>query len=258
MIFGRPDVELEPELAAFLKGRAIERHAPPDVRERALARARATLAADGVIWPARPREVPAALPPAGVGRGFLLRAVLTASVVVVSGAVGAFAALHGRAAQAPQTVVLVSPAAAPRLGGAASRKLVAESPERTPPRAVIAKVRRPALAASTDPFAAEIALLQRAESAYTRRDFSGTLTLIAEHARRFPKGHLAEEREALRVQSLVGAERSDEAHRAAAAFAARFPRSVLLPRVSRGLDLRPAMGSGDPRSTSLHVTPLEP
>lgn len=259
MSYRRPELELEPELAAFLEGRAIHRRAPPDVRARALARARATLATDGVIWPARLRDLPPALPPAGVGRGALLRAALTASVVVASGAVGAFAALHGRAAQAPQTVVLVRPAAAAGVARAAARGgWAAESPALATPRAVIAKVRRPALAASTDPFAAEIALLQRAEAAYTRRDFSGTLTLIAEHARRFPRGHLAEEREALHVQSLVGAERSDEAHRAAAAFAVRFPRSVLLPRVSRGLDLRPAMGSVDRGSTSLPANPLEP
>ena len=87
-----------------------------------------------------------------------------------------------------------------------------------------------------DPFTAELDLLQRAHGAYTRRDFSVALTLVAEHARRFPNGHLAEQREALRVRSLAGAGRADEAHRAAAAFAVRFPRSVLLPRVAGGAE----------------------
>jgi outer membrane protein assembly factor BamD (BamD/ComL family) len=87
-----------------------------------------------------------------------------------------------------------------------------------------------------DPFTAELELLQRAHAAYTHRDFSVALKLVGEHARRFPKGHLAEQREALRVQSLAGAGRTDEAHRAAAAFAIQFPRSVLLSRMRPGSD----------------------
>jgi hypothetical protein len=71
--------------------------------------------------------------------------------------------------------------------------------------------------------------------AYAGRDFSAALALVAEHARRFSHGRLAEEREALRVQSLAGAGRTDEAARAVSAFAERFPRSVLLPRLSREL-----------------------
>ena len=82
-----------------------------------------------------------------------------------------------------------------------------------------------------DPFAAEIAVLQPAHAAHARGDFATALVLVAEHARRFPKGHLAEEREALRVRSLAGAGRTEEARRATAAFGARFPRSILLPHL---------------------------
>ena len=96
---------------------------------------------------------------------------------------------------------------------------------------------RPArFAPKVDPFSAELDLLQRAHAAYTRRDFSAALALVAEHARRFPRGHLAEQREALHVRSLVGSGRTDEAHRAEAAFAIQFPRSVLLPRVAGGTE----------------------
>ena len=52
-------------------------------------------------------------------------------------------------------------------------------------------------------YAAELALLQRAQVAYAGRDFPGALALVAEHARQFPNGRLAEEREALRVRSLA-------------------------------------------------------
>ena len=76
--------------------------------------------------------------------------------------------------------------------------------------------------------AVELQLLIRAHDAYEQRNFAGALKLVAEHARRFPAGHLAEQREALRVRSLLRAGRAEEARHAAAAFAAQFPHSVLL------------------------------
>jgi hypothetical protein len=62
---------------------------------------------------------------------------------------------------------------------------------------------------------------------------------IVEHARRFKNGRLAEEREALRVKALVGLGRTHDARRAAAAFEARFPNSVLLPAVNQMPVARP-------------------
>jgi hypothetical protein len=79
----------------------------------------------------------------------------------------------------------------------------------------------------------ELHLLRRARAAVARGDFAAALAPIAEHTRRFKDGRLAEEREALRVKALAGLGRTDEARRAAAAFEARFPHSVLLPAVSR-------------------------
>jgi len=51
--------------------------------------------------------------------------------------------------------------------------------------------------------------------------------------RRFRKGGLVEEREALRVKSLAGLGRHEEARRAAAEFHARFPDSVFLSTFER-------------------------
>jgi hypothetical protein len=157
-----------------------------------------------------------------------------ASVAVAGGAVGAAAALYGQRARAPQIAgperVVPGPNAPLTSAGTPASEPLA-------PDASIAPARPPRPArpgAKADPFTAELDLLQRAHGAYTRRDFLAALTLIAEHARRFPNGHLAEQREALRVRSLAGSGRADEAHRAAAAFASRFPRSVLLPRVAGG------------------------
>ena len=230
------DPNLDPELEAFLGPRKIHRRAPPEIRARALARARAIVAAGGAIPPA-PRTVPAPVPlrvsvPAERGRG-LVRVALAAAIAVTAGAVGALAALRGRATDTPAVTSPESPHPAPAVR---DERLPVPAPE--PPTVITqqhAAMTKPARSAraggAANPFTAELDLLQRAHAAYTRRDFSGALTLVAEHARRFPAGPLAEQREALRVRSLVGSERRDEAHRAAAAFAVRFPRSVLLPRV---------------------------
>jgi len=77
------------------------------------------------------------------------------------------------------------------------------------------------------PSSAELELLSRAQAAYSRGELSRALMLIAEHGRRFPNGHLAEEREALRVRSLARSGREEESGRADIAFRQRFPRSVL-------------------------------
>jgi hypothetical protein len=76
-------------------------------------------------------------------------------------------------------------------------------------------------------------LLRQARAAIARGDFAAGLSTIAEHTHRFKNGRLVEEREALRVKALAGLGRIDEARHAAAAFRARFPRSVLLPTVSQ-------------------------
>ena len=75
--------------------------------------------------------------------------------------------------------------------------------------------------------------MRQARAAVARGDFTAALSPITEHARRFKNGRLVEEREALRVKALVGLGRGEEARHAAAAFRARFPRSVLLPAVGQ-------------------------
>jgi hypothetical protein len=80
---------------------------------------------------------------------------------------------------------------------------------------------------------AELHLMRQARAAVARGDFAAALSPIAEHSHRFKNGRLVEEREALRVKTLLGLGRSNEARRAAAAFRARFPRSVLLPTIGQ-------------------------
>jgi hypothetical protein len=159
------------------------------------------------------------------------------SVAVAVGAVAAVAALYNRSAHTPPTPARVSTRPAPAVDDRPVPAPSGEPPTAAAERAAPSKPSHSARSsAGDDGVAVELALLQRAHAAYTRHDFSGALTLVAEHARRFPRGHLAEQREALRVRSLAGSGRTQEAHRAAAAFAIRFPRSVLLPRVEGGPD----------------------
>jgi hypothetical protein len=228
----RGDPELDPELAALLSFRKVEHRAPAEVRARALARARAVVAAGGAVAPARSPRRPGPPAPSVTASGGFAGIAIAASIAIVAGAVGAVAALRGRVAETPQATPAVSPPPVPAVREETVSGPSDDARTVTPQRAATAKIPRPARGAGdADLFTAELELLQRAHAAYTRRDFSGALKLVEEHARRVPNGRLAEEREALRVRLLDGAGRADDAQRAARGFAARFPRSVLLPRV---------------------------
>lgn len=227
------DQPLDPELESLVRPPKIARHAPAEVRARALVRARAIADAGGVkpaAWPADPP------PPVSVslarGRGRVRLAFAAAAGVVVV-AVGAIASLRGPRSEPPVSAAPVAtPARVASAGTPAAPEPEAEELPPAPPQRVLRPRSRSSFrTAAGDRFTGELELLQRAQAAYTRREFSGALALLAEHARRFPRGHLAEERDALRVRSLLGAGRVEEAHRAALIFRMRFPRSVLLPRV---------------------------
>ncbi|MDP2339805.1 MAG: hypothetical protein Q8O67_02515 [Deltaproteobacteria bacterium] len=77
----------------------------------------------------------------------------------------------------------------------------------------------------------EAALLERARAALSRADTAAAFAAIAEHAARAPRGQLVEEREGLRVLTLVRAGRSDEAARAGESFLRLFPDSLMAERV---------------------------
>ncbi len=225
------------EWRAFLNPRGLERHLPAEIRARVLARGRAIIAAGDVVATSPLREVhapvrltaPARRVHAAVGIS------LVALVALAAGTVGAVLALHARQDQAPpptgqQQVPLLG-----RPVGTTAPSSRAAAPAAAAKQALtVRSTRRRRVAGDADLWTAELALLQRAHDAYTRHEFSTAVALVGEHARRFPTGRLAEEREALRVRSLLGSGRSEEARQAAAAFAVRFPRSVLLPRADDG------------------------
>jgi len=196
------------------------------VEARALARAAAaarSLEPGADALPGRPRWVFAA----------------AAGAVLVLGA-AAYAARAWLGAPSSPASAPLAPIASPGVSEprpqTAASALVEPEPAATVAPHTAPHVRRTVTrtrAATLRPTNEELQLLRAARQEVTRGDFEGALAIIAEHVRRFRKGGLVEEREALRVKSLAGLGRHEEARRAAAEFHARFPDSVFLSTFER-------------------------
>jgi hypothetical protein len=90
-------------------------------------------------------------------------------------------------------------------------------------------------AGATD-LAQERALIDTARSALARGRGADALAPLDEHAKRFPRGRLTEEREALAVQALMIAGDHTGASARADRFRARFPESIFDAVVERALN----------------------
>ena len=219
---------LPPELRALLDQEREPPAQPAAVRQRALARARAALTAH----PNPNQSMPALARPHG--KRWFLATTLTCAVAAAAGATAyelraRFAPQAPPATRAPQA--LSTPPAAPVAETTQPRLSRRRSSRARLGRRV--RARRRQTLSRAEAAALELRILRPARVAVAREDFADALAPIAEHARRFQDGRLAEEREALRVKALAGLGRLNDARRAAAAFKVRFPRSVLLPAVSR-------------------------
>ena len=104
------------------------------------------------------------------------------------------------------------------LTGALSERAVTERP-----RAV------PSTAAAS--LAEETRLLQAAQRELAQKRTAAALALLDEHATKFPRGALAEERAGARVLALCDLGRAAEARSAAEAFVRASPQSPLVPRL---------------------------
>ncbi|MEZ4410131.1 MAG: hypothetical protein R3A52_27190 [Polyangiales bacterium] len=82
---------------------------------------------------------------------------------------------------------------------------------------------------------AERAVLEIARTALTRGQSSAAIDALERHARRFPRGRMAPERESMWVQALVSAGRYDAAREHAARFRRSYPGSMLQPVVDAAL-----------------------
>lgn len=223
--------------ALFERARELPRQ-PEGVRARALGRARAAAA-----------ELPASLGVAAPRRRASHRLLVPAAAAALAmGLVGSVFALGGswfggQATRAAATSTLpaaptpvpsatgFAPRVNPRASVSAAPEVVAAPESSAPLHGNHAAPSASPHGSSRASYGAELELMRSAHVAYARHDFTSALLLAGEHARRFPGGLLTEEREALRVRSLLGAGRVAEAQRAAGAFAARFPRSVLVRRL---------------------------
>ncbi len=91
-----------------------------------------------------------------------------------------------------------------------------------------------------DTLGPERVLLDRARTALTRRSPRDALAALSEHSRRYPRGRLTEEREALMIQALIAAGRYETARRRAEAFHRRYPTSLFRVSVDAALTSIPA------------------
>jgi hypothetical protein len=206
-----------PDLQSLLDREREIAPLPATVRARAMARARAAVAAG---LPAKTPLVRArpSLPRWAIAAMLLLGLSAAAGAAVYQYRVR----LELRhATPRPVRTALVAPPApiVPRLPAMNDEKA---------PAPIVAPAHPP-----EDSARIELRLVAQARAAVARQDYAAALSTLAEHARRFKNGRLAEEREALRVKSLAGLGRTDEARRTARAFETRFPRSVLLPAVKQ-------------------------
>ncbi len=93
--------------------------------------------------------------------------------------------------------------------------------------------------------AAEVALLERASGALRAGDPKRALAAVSEHARRFPNGALAEERDTERIVALCALGRRDEAATATQRFDRAYPSSSHAARI-RAACASPSAPGGTP------------
>lgn len=210
---------IAPDIAALLD---LEREVPPmseDTKDRAFARAAAALlvATEGRTTPQRRSLVRP-------------RFVAAAAITLLIAAAGA-AAFQMQQRTAPPPASPVAPAVHPASQAPApSVDSVAPAPSVESPRAVARPNRRAPQRQHVSPD--ELPLLRKAREAVGRGGFAEAMDMLREHEARFPTSRFGEERDALKVRSLSGLGRLDEAHREAKAFRSHFPHSVLLPRMN--------------------------
>ncbi|HRG95482.1 MAG TPA: hypothetical protein PLR99_04475 [Polyangiaceae bacterium] len=124
-----------------------------------------------------------------------------------------------------------SPAASPAPPAASSGVALAPTAPTAP---TVEPPAQPALEPSARPqtlLDEERGLLERGRVALARRDWVSSLEAVRAHRQRFPKGQLAEERDALEVQGLAAGGHTADARRRGEAFLAAYPQSMLRGRI---------------------------
>jgi hypothetical protein len=129
----------------------------------------------------------------------------------------------------PEVPLLPAPPPSSTKPAAPSRSKVKREP---PPPPVEAKPAEapPLPSRSTSGLVSERdwSLLKQAREANAQGRYGEALTAVTQHEQEHPSSQLEQEREALRIQALVGMGRREEARALARSFEQRFPESILL------------------------------
>lgn len=164
----------------------------------------------------------AAAPLPGItGGGAALAGALVFALAAVVGG-GLYLARTRHPPEPAPTVEVTTPVVAP------TASVVTAPPVSTPAEIVDLDVPRPTRAApsaSVDSLAEELALIRSAQSALGSGNTNGALQILDQHAKRFPRGKLGQEREVTRVRALCRAGRLGEAQSLYRALAKGAPSS---------------------------------
>jgi hypothetical protein len=239
-----PDVVQE-TLREFLEAEKACPDPPPEVGQRVFSRL-----STGLGFPPDMGDVvPTAPGPTGVPTlartGLFRRTLASASrrglaTFLVGAAVGAATygtverVRHKPELASPPAAVVVAPPSLPPPAAAAAVETEAARPSTSAPSRV--REPDPGVADARDRgLAAERKLIEMARTALARGRTDLALAAIRRHARSFPTGQLAEERDSLLVQALVAKGEYAQAHERAARFHQQHPQSLFAPVVDQAL-----------------------
>lgn len=250
-----------PELAVSLQTQ-------PRTIYRRLARLRARFETqaigDGALRPRRPRASAAswvailpALRTASVGwTGVTASTATVASVILGLGAAGVIAVLavatEPRPSPAPANLAPAAvtdsprpptptPTPTPASMGALATSAASVATTAPPPPAGIQPVRRgsrssqvaPSAASRTDSLARENTLLRSAAKAASAKRFGEALDATNQHATEFPRSPMTDLRQALRIESLCGLGKTQQARGEIHAFVTANPGAPMVGRINR-------------------------
>jgi hypothetical protein len=223
--------ELPPDVAALLADARGTPSAPASERRRVAGRLALTV---GMAIPAASLAGARVAAPA-----WITKALGLATLVALAGGAAHLATRHRsspvRASIARPAVVTREPE---RVVPVAPTLVPTAAPQEPTPVAVAP----PALAATPRrvdedrAFQEELSLLDRAVEALGRGDVTVATGALSQHARRFPRGRLSPEREAMRVRCAAASGDPEAAEAARRRFHQRYPHSVLGAAVDRAVD----------------------
>ncbi|APR80379.1 Hypothetical protein A7982_05726 [Minicystis rosea] len=163
--------------------------------------------------------------------------------------------LHGRSAPAPAPTPPAPSTSPPAIALEAKAPspepaLASAEPTTKPSAAPVPSASSPSKAASSaDPvsdLAAEQTLIDTARAALSRGRGGDALRAADEHAKRFPRGRLSQERELLGIQALLLSGRRSDAEARGERFKAAFPRSLYASAIDELLGNAPARKDAGP------------